>query len=124
PFAFRYPRGEGLGVALPAEGSVLPIGKGKMVQTGKDIAILSLGTRLEACKNASTLLSKKGISPTIADAIFAKPFDEALLRDLMANHRVVFTIEEGAAGGFGSQVLHFAAREGLLDGNCQIIPLT
>lgn len=124
PFAYRYPRGEGVGVALPERGEIVPIGKGRVIQEGKDIAILSFGARLEACKEAAELLGKQGVNPTIADARFAKPLDEALVRELAAKHRYIFTIEEGSAGGFSSQVLHFSAHAGLLDGSCQMIPLT
>ena len=124
PFAYRYPRGEGVGVAIPEKGHILPIGKGRMIQQGEDVAIISFGARLEACKEAAAQLATQGITPTIADSRFAKPLDEGLVRKLASGHRYLFTIEEGSQGGFSSQVLHFAAREGLLDGNCQIIPLT
>ncbi len=124
PFAFRYPRGEGTGVALPAKGEVLEIGKGRIVQQGKDVAFLSLGTRLQECFKASEMLAKQGIKPTIADARFAKPLDEALVTKLLNTHKLVITIEEGASGGFSAQVLTFAAREGLLDGRSQLYPLT
>lgn len=124
PFAFRYPRGEGTGVILPEQPAILPIGKGRMIEQGKDVAILSFGARLEECKIAAKELAKQGIKLTIADARFAKPLDVDLVRELMSKHRLLLTIEEGASGGFGSQVLHFAAREGMLDGSCQILPLT
>lgn len=124
PFAFRYPRGEGVGCALPARGEVLEVGKGRVIQAGAEVAMLSFGARLAECKKASELLTPQGITPTIVDARFAKPLDEDLLRDLASKHRYIFTVEEGSVGGFSSQVLHFAATEGLLDGRCQIIPLT
>lgn len=124
PFAFRFPRGEGTGVALPERGEVLEIGKGRIVQAGKDVAILSLGTRLQECVKASELLARYGTTPTVADARFAKPLDTNLIQELMQNHRLLITIEEGSAGGFGASVMHFAAHENLLDGRCQILPLT
>ena len=114
PIALRYPRGEGTGVALPARGQVLPIGKGRVVREGKEVAILSLGTRLGAALEAAEDLAVKGISCTVADARFAKPLDTDLVRRLVRNHGMLVTVEEGAAGGFGAQVLHFVANEGLL----------
>jgi 1-deoxy-D-xylulose-5-phosphate synthase len=114
PIAFRYPRGEGTGVALPERGEVLPIGKGRIVREGKEVAILSLGTRLEAAKAAAAALAEEGISCTVADARFAKPIDTDLIRRLVRNHGMLVTIEEGSSGGFGAQVLHFIANEGLL----------
>lgn len=123
PFAFRYPRGEGTGCALPAKGEVVAIGKGRIVQQGKDVAILSLGTRLSECFKAADILAKQGITPTIADARFAKPLDEALVEHVLTTHALVITIEEGSTGGFSAQVLTFAARAGLL-GRCHVHPLT
>ncbi len=114
PIALRYPRGEGTGVALPERGQVLAIGKGRIVREGKEVAILSLGTRLQAALAAADQLAKKGISCTVADARFAKPIDEDLIRRLVRHHGMLVTVEEGAAGGFGAQVLHFVANEGLL----------
>ena len=114
PIALRYPRGEGTGVALPERGEVLPIGKGRIVREGKEVAILSLGTRLGAALAAADLLREQGISCTVADARFAKPFDTDLVRRLVRHHGMLVTVEEGAAGGFGAQVLHFIANEGLL----------
>lgn len=115
PIAFRYPRGEGVGVELPERGQVLEIGKGRVVQQGKRVAILSFGTRLEAVMRACESLALKGITPTVADARFAKPLDHDLIRDLAANHEALITIEEGAIGGFGSHVSDFLANEGVFD---------
>jgi 1-deoxy-D-xylulose-5-phosphate synthase len=114
PIALRFPRGEGTGVALPERGEVLPIGKGRMVREGSDAAILSLGPRLAPALAAAQQLQSQGISVTVADARFAKPFDTELVRRLAARHRLLVIIEEGAAGGFGAQVLTFLANEGLL----------
>jgi 1-deoxy-D-xylulose-5-phosphate synthase len=113
PIALRYPRGEGLGVALPDRGQVLPIGKGRVVREGKDVAILSLGGRLQACLSAAEHLQSRGVSCTVADARFAKPIDEALVRRLVRNHQMLITIEEGSIGGFGSHVLDYVANNDL-----------
>ena len=115
PIAFRYPRGEGTGAAMPSAGKPMEIGKGRIVRQGSDVALLSLGTRLGECMKAADTLQAMGISATVADARFAKPLDEALIRKLLAEHEAVITVEEGAAGGFGGHVLSFAANEGLLD---------
>lgn len=115
PSAFRYPRGEGVGVDIPEKGEVLEIGKGRMIQKGSRVAILSFGTRLQEVMRAAEALSAKGITPTIADARFAKPLDEALITELAKNHEAVITIEEGSVGGFGSHVMQFMAESGLLD---------
>ncbi|HEX5280297.1 MAG TPA: 1-deoxy-D-xylulose-5-phosphate synthase [Micropepsaceae bacterium] len=115
PSAFRYPRGEGNGVPMPKIGEVLPIGKGRIVREGTSIALLSLGTRLAECLKAAEKLSAYGLQATVADARFAKPLDTQLVRLLAQNHEVLLTIEEGAIGGFGAHVLHFAAWDGLLD---------
>ena len=115
PIALRYPRGEGTGADLPAKGDILPIGKGRVVREGSDVAILSFGTRLPECLMAADMLAHKNISVTVADARFAKPLDEDLIRDLAKNHKTLITIEEGSIGGFGSFVLEFMARDGLLD---------
>jgi 1-deoxy-D-xylulose-5-phosphate synthase len=114
PIALRYPRGEGTGVALPARGQVLPIGKGRVVREGKEVAILSLGTRLGAALAAADQLAADGISCTVADARFAKPFDEELVRRLVRTHGMLVTVEEGSTGGFGALILHFIANNGLL----------
>ena len=122
PIAFRYPRGEGTGVDMPERGSVLEIGKGKIVQgSGKgDIAILSFGGRLQEALEAAKTLEADGKTVTVADARFAKPLDEDLIRTLVNTHKTLITIEEGSIGGFGSFVLEFLAREDLLDGRCRI----
>ncbi len=112
PIAFRFPRGEGEGVALPENPQVLEIGKGRMIREGKTVALLSLGSRLSACEKAADELEKKGISVTVADARFAKPIDAELVEQLLSNHELVLTIEEGAAGGFGAHVLELAAVQG------------
>jgi 1-deoxy-D-xylulose-5-phosphate synthase len=115
PSAFRYPRGEGVGVDMPEVGVPLEIGKGRIVREGTKIALLSLGTRLQEASAAAEMLGSMGLSTTVADARFAKPIDEALVCDLARNHEVLLTIEEGSIGGFGSHVLTFLADEGLLD---------
>ncbi|MCR8724742.1 1-deoxy-D-xylulose-5-phosphate synthase [Frigidibacter sp. ROC022] len=115
PIAFRYPRGEGVGVDMPEVGVPLEIGKGRIVRAGGRVALLSFGTRLAEVEKAAESLSNKGISPTIADARFAKPLDRALILQLAAEHEVLITIEEGAIGGFGSQVAQLLAEEGIFD---------
>ncbi len=115
PIAFRYPRGEGVGVDLPERGEVLEIGKGRMIQSGARVALLSFGTRLAEVQKAAEALSARGITPTIADARFAKPLDRDLILDLAANHEALITIEEGAVGGFGSHVAQLLADEGVFD---------
>jgi len=115
PSALRYPRGEGTGVQLPAEGSVLPIGKGRILREGTSVAILSLGTRLTEALKAAEQLGSFGVPATVADARYMKPLDRQLIRDLAREHEVLVTVEEGAVGGFGSHVLQFLAEAGLLD---------
>jgi 1-deoxy-D-xylulose-5-phosphate synthase len=115
PSAFRYPRGEGIGVPLPAEGVPLAIGKGRVVREGTAVALLSLGTRLTECLKAADVLGARGLSTTVADARFVKPLDTDLVRRLVAEHEVFITVEEGAIGGFGSHVLQYLASAGLLD---------
>jgi 1-deoxy-D-xylulose-5-phosphate synthase len=115
PIAFRYPRGEGVGVDLPERGEVLEIGKGRIIQTGARVALLSFGTRLAEVQKAAEALAAKGITPTIADARFAKPLDRDLILDLATNHEALITIEEGAIGGFGSHVAQLLADEGVFD---------
>ena len=124
PSAVRYPRGEGIGVALPKIGEPLPIGKGRILREGSSIALLSLGTRVTECLNAADKLAAYGLSATVADARFAKPLDTDLVRRLAQSHEVLLTIEEGAIGGFGSHVLHFAAWDGLLDRGLKIRTMT
>ncbi len=116
PIAFRYPRGAGVGVDLPERGEVLEIGKGRVVRQGDRVAILSFGTRLDEVSKAAEMLAGKGISPTIADARFAKPLDRELILMLAENHEALITIEEGAVGGFGSHVAHLLAEAGVFDG--------
>jgi 1-deoxy-D-xylulose-5-phosphate synthase len=111
----RYPRGEGVGVPVPAEGQVLDIGRGRIIREGSTAALLSLGTRLAECVKAAEQLAAVGISATIADARFMKPLDTDLIRRLVRNHEVLVTVEEGSVGGFGSHVLEYLAEEGLLD---------
>ncbi len=115
PIAFRYPRGEGVGVDLPERGEVLEIGKGRMIAEGSGVAILSLGTRLDEVRKAAEALDAKGITPTIADARFAKPLDRDLILKLAADHDALITIEEGAVGGFGSHVAQMLAEAGFFD---------
>jgi 1-deoxy-D-xylulose-5-phosphate synthase len=120
PCAFRYPRGEGVGVDLPDIGVPLPIGKGRIVRKGTQVAIVSLGARLQECLKAADELTGRGLSVTVADARFAKPLDTELIRELVESHELLLTIEEGAIGGFGTQVLHFLARDNLLSTGCKI----
>jgi 1-deoxy-D-xylulose-5-phosphate synthase len=115
PIAFRYPRGEGQGVEMPERGEVLPIGKGRMIREGSKVAILSFGTRLGEVLTACEALEAKGISPTVADARFAKPLDEDLILKLAADHEALITIEEGAIGGFGSHVAQLLAEAEVFD---------
>ena len=115
PIAVRYPRGNGTGVALPATPERLEIGKGRIVREGRQVAILSLGTRLEEALKAAETLEAKGLSATVADLRFAKPLDEALIRRLLTTHEVAVTIEEGSVGGLGAHVLTLASDQGLID---------
>jgi 1-deoxy-D-xylulose-5-phosphate synthase len=123
PSALRYPRGEGVGVELPDVGVPLEIGKGRILREGSTVAILSLGTRLADSLKAADQLAALGLSTTVADARFAKPLDEALVRRLAANHEVLITIEEGSIGGFASHVLQFLATSGLLDRGLKVRPM-
>jgi len=120
PSAFRYPRGEGRGVPLPAIGEPLALGKGRILREGSSVAILNFGARLTECLKAAEKFSAYGLSATVADARFAKPLDTDLVRQLARNHEVLLTIEEGSIGGFGAHVLHFAAWDGLLDRGLKI----
>ncbi|QJP15252.1 1-deoxy-D-xylulose-5-phosphate synthase [Starkeya sp. ORNL1] len=124
PIAFRYPRGEGVGVERPARGSVLPIGKGRVVREGAAVALLSLGTRLAECLTAADQLAGFGLSTTVADARFVKPLDRELVLRLAREHEVLVTVEEGASGGFGSQVLGLLAEVGAFDRGLKVRTLT
>jgi 1-deoxy-D-xylulose-5-phosphate synthase len=124
PIAFRYPRGEGVGVELPERGRILEIGKGRIVREGSKVAILSLGTRLAEALKAADALDAQGLSTTVADARFAKPLDHDLILQLVRHHEVLVTVEEGSVGGFGAFVLHFLAGQGLLDRGLKIRTMT
>jgi 1-deoxy-D-xylulose-5-phosphate synthase len=123
PSAFRYPRGEGIGLELPARGEVLPLGKGRIVREGNKVAILSYGCRLPEALKAADELAAKGLSTTVADARFCKPIDSDLVRRLAREHEVLITIEEGAIGGFATHVMHDLAHAGLLDAGLKIRPM-
>ncbi|MBR0670769.1 1-deoxy-D-xylulose-5-phosphate synthase [Neoroseomonas soli] len=123
PSAFRYPRGEGLGLALPAQGTALEIGRGRVLREGSSIAILSYGARLPECLKAADELATHGLSCTVADARFAKPLDTALVERLAREHEVLITIEEGGMLGFGAIVLQHLATHGLLDAGLKIRPM-
>jgi 1-deoxy-D-xylulose-5-phosphate synthase len=123
PSAVRYPRGEGIGLKLPERGSVLEIGKGRIVREGTAIAILSFGARLQECLKAADELARLGLSATVADARFAKPLDTDLVERLAREHEVLVTIEEGAIGGFGSHVLYHLAGAGMLDRGLKVRPM-
>jgi 1-deoxy-D-xylulose-5-phosphate synthase len=120
PSAVRYPRGEGVGLTLPERGTPLEIGRGRIVQEGTKVALISLGTRLQECVKAAEQLAARGLSTTVVDARFAKPIDSALFRRLAREHEVVLTVEEGSTGGFGALVLHDFAASGLLDRGMKI----
>jgi 1-deoxy-D-xylulose-5-phosphate synthase len=124
PSAFRYPRGEGIGVEIPQVLTPLEIGKGRIVREGGTVAILSFGTRLTESLMAAEQLAAMGLPTTVADARFAKPLDHDLIRQLARHHEVLITIEEGAVGGFGAFVLHFLAGDGLLDRGLKVRTLT
>ncbi len=115
PIAFRYPRGDGVGVEMPSRGVPLEIGKGRMIRQGARVAILSFGTHLAEVVQAAELLAARGLPPTVADARFAKPLDRDLILDLARTHEALITIEEGSIGGFGSHVAHLLAEEGVFD---------
>jgi 1-deoxy-D-xylulose-5-phosphate synthase len=120
PIAFRFPRGEGVGVEMPERGEILPIGKGRVIRQGSRIAVLSLGTRLAEALKAAEDLAARGLSTTVADARFAKPLDRDLILKLAAEHELLITIEEGGIGGFGSHVLDLLVKEGVLDRGLKI----
>lgn len=124
PSCFRYPRGEGVGVEIPADLAPLEIGRGRILREGGAVAILSFGTRLEASLKAAERLAAMGLPATVADARFAKPLDAGLIRQLATHHEVLVTVEEGAMGGFGAFVLHHMAAEGLLDRGIKVRTLT
>jgi 1-deoxy-D-xylulose-5-phosphate synthase len=124
PIAFRYPRGEGVGVDLPERGRVLEIGRGRVVRSGEGVAILSFGAHLAEALAAADLLADEGVAITVADARFAKPLDTALIDRLLADHGALVTLEQGAEGGFGAQVLHYLARTGGLDRGKRVRTLT
>ena len=115
PSAFRYPRGNGLGLDLPDIDETLEIGKGRVVQEGSTVCILNFGARLDECKTAAKLLDPKGISTTIVDARFAKPLDQDLILRCAREHEMMLTIEEGSIGGFGSHVSHLLSEKGVFD---------
>ena len=123
PSAFRYPRGEGTGVALPTRGEILTLGKGRIVREGHSIAILALGSRLGDAMKAADELTARGFPTTVADARFAKPIDTALVEQLARHHEVLITIEEGSIGGFASQVMHHLAWKGLMDSGLKVRPM-
>ncbi|MFY7853283.1 MAG: transketolase C-terminal domain-containing protein, partial [Brevundimonas sp.] len=120
PSAFRYPRGDGVGVEIPELAAPLEIGKGRIVREGTAVALLSFGTRLQETLKAADLLAAHGISATVADARFAKPLDHDLITRLAREHEALITIEEGAMGGFGAFVLQFLAAEGALDAGLKV----
>ena len=124
PIALRYPRGEGVGVDLPKQGEILPIGKGRVVREGSRIAILSLGTRLGEALKAAEELAARGLSTTVADARFAKPLDRELILRLAATHKLLITVEEGAAGGFGAHVLTLLSDAGALEHGLKVRTMT
>lgn len=123
PIAFRYPRGNGVGVEMPERGQPLEIGRGRIVKQGTKVALLSFGTRLADCLLAAEELDAAGLSTTVADARFAKPLDADLVRRLAREHEVLITVEEGAIGGFATHVLHQLAHEGLLESGLKVRPL-
>ena len=124
PIAFRYPRGEGIGTPVPESGKVLKIGKGRVLCEGNTIALLSFGSTLAQCIHAAETLNGQGFPATVADARFAKPLDTELLTDIVRDHEILITVEEGTKGGFGSQVLHFLSESGGLDGNLIVRTIT
>jgi 1-deoxy-D-xylulose-5-phosphate synthase len=124
PISFRFPRGEGVGAEMPEVGSPIEIGRGRVVRQGSDLALLSFGAHLNECHAAADLLAQQGISVTIADARFAKPLDTDLVTQLVRHHAAVITVEQGASGGFGAQVLEYLANSGGLDHGVRLRTLT
>ncbi|MFN7304506.1 MAG: transketolase C-terminal domain-containing protein, partial [Phenylobacterium sp.] len=120
PSAFRYPRGEGLGVVVPERVEPLEIGRGRIVREGTTVALLCFGARLGECLKAADLLAARGVSATVADARFAKPLDEDLILRLAREHEALITVEEGAMGGFGAFVLQMLAARGVLDSGLKV----
>ena len=124
PSAVRYPRGNGCGVSLPEQPEILPIGKGRVLRTGDDIALLSIGTRLAACLDAAEKLAADGTQITVADARFAKPLDTGLLAELAQNHKYLLIVEEGSPGGFAAHAINYLANHGHLDDGCRVRSVT
>ncbi len=124
PIAFRYPRGEGVGVEMPERGQPLDIGVGRLLKEGDAVAILSLGAHLVECLIAAEELETRGLSTTVADARFAKPLDTQMIDQLARHHRAIITVEQGARGGFGAHVLHHLAEKGALDRGLRIRTMT
>ena len=120
---FRYPRGAGTGVELPPEGQALPIGRGRMIRKGRQVAILSCGSRLADSIDAADSLKEHGIEATVADARFVKPLDRELITRLASEHDILVTVEEGSIGGFSTQVFHVLSEAGLLDSGIKYRPL-
>lgn len=123
PISFRYPRGNGVGADMPERGSILEIGRGRLLRQGTKVALLSFGTRLQDCLAAAEELDAAGLSTSVADARFAKPLDADLILRLAREHQVLVTVEEGSVGGFASQVLHLLAHSGLLESGLKVRPL-
>jgi 1-deoxy-D-xylulose-5-phosphate synthase len=115
PSAFRYPRGEGVGVEMPERGVALEIGRGRMISEGDRVALLNFGARLKEVQEAAETLSQRGLTPTVADARFAKPLDAEMIVQLARHHEALITVEEGAVGGFGSHVAHLLAEREVFD---------
>ncbi|MBT8409325.1 MAG: 1-deoxy-D-xylulose-5-phosphate synthase, partial [Alphaproteobacteria bacterium] len=124
PIAVRYPRGEGVGVDMPAQGEPMEIGKGRIVREGTGVALLSFGAHLSECLSAAEELEQMGISATVADARFAKPLDTQLVGQLARHHGALVTVEQGACGGFGAHVLHHLANRGALDRGLKVRTMT
>ena len=124
PIAFRYPRGNGVGVEMPERGTPLEIGKGRIVREGDTVAILSFGAHLSECLAAADDLAARGVSATVADARFAKPLDTKMIGQLARNHSALITVEQGAQGGFGAHVLHHLAKKGGLDRGLKVRTMT
>jgi 1-deoxy-D-xylulose-5-phosphate synthase len=124
PISFRYPRGEGVGVQMPERGVPLTIGKGRVMRQGTDVALLSFGAHLAECLLAAEALEVQGVSVTVADARFAKPLDTDLINQLARHHAALITVEQGAAGGFGAQVLQYLANSGAMDDGLRLRTMT